>query len=132
MNASTFTLRSRASWIMAGALAVFLAACGGSGSDVIPDTITIQGFDGPTTVHAGDSVSERAIVVRTGNINNADLAYSWVQSSGIPVLNLAGTNTSTITFTAPPVTQDSAVLFKLTVTGRGHTEEKDLTLTVQP
>jgi len=132
MNASTFTLRSRASWIMAGAFAVFLAACGGSGDDIIPDTITIQAFDGPTTVHAGDSVSERAIVVRTGNINNADLAYSWVQSSGIPVLNLAGTNTSTITFTAPPVTQDSAVLFKLTVTGRGHTEEKDLTLTVQP
>ncbi|WP_341675243.1 hypothetical protein [Niveibacterium sp. SC-1] len=133
MSAATLKLRKPLSWFLVAVFGVFLAACGGgTDDDIIPDTITIQSFDGPETVKQGDAVSERAVVVRTGNINNSDLAYSWAQQSGPAVLNLAGADTSTITFTAPPVAATTAVVFKVTVTGRGHTEFKDRTVTIQP
>jgi len=133
MSAAILKQHNPLSWLFAAIFGVFLAACGGgTDDDIIPDTITIQSFDGPETVSSGASVSERAVVIRTGNINNSDLAYSWAQQSGPAVLNLAGTDTSTITFTAPTVTATTAVVFKVTVTGRGHTEFKDRTITIQP
>ena len=60
------------------------------------------------------------------------LGFAWAQTAG-PSVTLAAGTTSTATFTAPAVTADTALSFRVDVTdGRGGTAQAVATVTVKP
>ena len=68
------------------------------------------------TVGANQTVNERMAVVLTGgatDVNGDALTYLWTQVSG-PTATLSGTTTPRLSFTAPEVSADSDLVFKLT------------------
>jgi hypothetical protein len=65
------------------------------------------------------TVSQNALVTLSGAastsaVTGAPLTYTWTQLTG-PTVTLNGTNTSTATFTAPPVSAPATLTFKLVV-----------------
>ncbi|MBA6254094.1 right-handed parallel beta-helix repeat-containing protein [Colwellia sp. MB3u-55] len=74
----------------------------------------------------GDSVSLKA----TGADEDADaLSYAWEQTSG-PTVTLSGASSASVTFTAPAVTSDQNLEFKVTVSDGVDTVSKTTTVTI--
>ena len=62
---------------------------------------------------------------------DADLTIAWTQTSGTPSVALTGANTATASFTAPNVTANTDLTFRLTVTdGGGQPATADVTITI--
>ncbi len=104
-----------------------------------PDTVnvTVVNVNHPPVPEAGDDqiVPERSAVSLNGSASydpdDEPLSFSWVQTAGTPV-DLAGADTATPSFTAPPVgTAGETLTFELTV-GDGidtATDSVDVTVT---
>jgi lysophospholipase L1-like esterase len=112
---------------MLGFLA-FLVGCDGSGGD---------GENLLPTADAGADqvVDEQTLVMLHGMGTDTDgsiVSVAWVQSSG-PLMTLNGADTYNATFTAPAVTQEMTLTFRLTVIdNEGLTASDDVIITVNP
>lgn len=90
----------------------------------------------PPVANAGanQAVNEGASVTLTGSGADSDgtiVSYAWVQTTG-PAVTLTGANTATASFTAPQVTADTVLTFRLTVTDNdGATGTATTDVTVQ-
>ena len=61
------------------------------------------------------------------------LSFLWEQTGGTPTVTLADANTDAASFTAPDVTEDTDLTFRLTVTDSGGlTDRRDVTVTILP
>lgn len=93
------------------------------------------GGNSPPTANAGPdrSVAEGSAVSLQGSgsdSNGTIAAYSWTQTAG-PAVTLNGASTATASFTAPQVTANTVLIFRLTVTdNQGATGSDDVTITV--
>ncbi|MSS73053.1 MAG: T9SS type A sorting domain-containing protein, partial [Candidatus Latescibacteria bacterium] len=87
-------------------------------------TITVNNVNRPPTANAGpdQTVNEGVAVTLSGSGTDPDagdvLAFQWTQVSGSSA-TLTGANTATPTFTAPQVTADETLRFKLVATDNG-------------
>ena len=109
-----------------------------SGSRTDTDTVTITVEDSPNrapSVNAGDdrTVTEGATVSLNGTASDDDpediLSYQWTHNSSLPI-TLRNSATLNVTFVAPDVSANTAVLFTLNVTdGTEHTADT-VTITV--
>jgi lysophospholipase L1-like esterase len=112
---------------MLGFLA-FLVGCDGSGGD---------GENLLPTADAGADqiVDEQTLVMLHGMGTDTDgsiVSVAWVQSSG-SLMTLNGADTYNATFTAPAVTQEMTLTFRLTVIdNEGLTASDDVIITVNP
>jgi MYXO-CTERM domain-containing protein len=85
------------------------------------------------TVNAGadQTVESGATVTLAGTITTEPTSIAWTLVSG-PAVTLTGADTATATFTAPTVTESTALVFKLTA-GNGTEELSDeVQVTVNP
>ncbi len=93
------------------------------------------GTNAPPTANAGAdrTVAEGASASLQGSGSDADgtiASYSWTQAGG-PTVTLSGASTSNASFTAPQVTANTALTFRLTVTdNQGATGTDTVTITV--
>ena len=99
--------------------------------------ITVTDTNEAPTAQAGNAqtVDHGAAVSLTGSGTDPDagdtddLAYSWAQTGGSPVVSLSGDDTATASFTAP--SEDTTLTFTLTVTDQGAlTATDDVAVTV--
>ena len=97
-------------------------------------TVTVTGQeDRPLLVDAGPDqrVLDGSTVKLQGIVSGiTDPMYSWTQNSGSPAVTLAGSDTPTPTFTAPPVSSDVDLVFTLTVRDGTETVTDTVTVTV--
>ena len=112
------------------------------GTDTSTDTVTVTVRDvpdpnTPPTVDAGpaQTVNEGVTVTLTGGASDSDhadtLTYSWSQTSpASPTVSLGDPASLTTTFTAPPVTADTAFTFTLSVSDGTDTSTDTVTVTV--
>ena len=105
-------------------------------SDTLQVTIT-DSPNTPPTVDAGpaQAVNEGVTVTLTGGATDSDhadtLTYSWSQTSpASPTVSLGDPASLTTTFTAPPVTADTAFTFTLSVSDGTDTSTDAVTVTV--
>ncbi len=102
---------------------------------VSDDTITITvtprlpsanaGID--QTVSVGDSVT-LAAGQSTGQIGS----YLWTQTAGVPTVNLVGATTAAANFTAPNVTVQTILTFKLVTTNISGSTDDSVNITINP
>ena len=79
------------------------------------ETVTLQGVGGDAETAAGS------------------LTYAWSQVGGTPRVSIAGAGTAMASFTAPDVTEQTALTFRLTVTDEdGLSASADTTIDVRP
>lgn len=110
--------------LVAGAL--LLSACGGGGGG---GGSTPTPSNTPPTANAGadQSVTEGTSVTLAGSGADSDgtiSSYAWTQVSG-PSVTLSNANTASASFTAPDVSADTTLEFKLTVTDNGGATATD-------
>lgn len=92
----------------------------------------------PPVANAGtdQTVTEGGTVSLNGSASNDPegnlVSYQWTQTSG-PAVTLTNATSAIATFTAPAVSQNTDLVFALTVTdGVGQTGSDSITITVQP
>ncbi|NOY71336.1 MAG: hypothetical protein GXP14_03005 [Gammaproteobacteria bacterium] len=101
-------------------------------------TIIVQPVNIPPIVNAGNeqSVNEKTTVTLTGSADDSDgtiTAYSWKQTTGIPIVSLIDANSVSATFTAPSVTKNTAFIFELTVSDNEEAKATaSVIITVKP
>lgn len=95
-----------------------------------PDTLTPTANAGRNqTVTAGDPVTLDGTA--SSDPSDLDLSYSWVQISGDPVA-LAGEDQAIASFTAPAVTEQALLRFRLTVSNGDFEDFDNVLVTVNP
>ena len=108
---------------------------GATASDEV--SVTVRQANQPPAVNAGmdRSVDAGMMVVLTGTANDPDgtiVSYLWEQTGGTMV-SLAGATAATAMFTAPDVSIDETLTFRLTVTDDDDaTASGVVSVTVQP
>jgi ribosomal protein L14 len=109
---------------------------GATGSDTI--NVTVRNVNQKPIAKAGASQKvKQGTLVQLDGTGSSDpdgtiIAYQWTQTAG-PAATLTAANTATPTFTAPPVTANTALKFQLTVTDNlGATASSTVTITVTP
>ncbi len=110
---------------------------GATGSDAVVVTVrnVTTGNQSPTANAGADrTVAEGTNVSLNGSGTDADgsvAAYQWAQTAG-PSVTLSGATTANASFTAPQVTADTALTFRLTVTDNlGATGSDTVVITVR-
>jgi large repetitive protein len=84
------------------------------------------------SVSANQTVNERTPVLLTGgatDVNGDAITFLWTQVSG-PTATLSGTTTTRLSFTAPEVTADSDLVFKLTASDGKTSSSANVTVRV--
>ena len=119
-------------WILPFILAVLLSACGGGGEDRGEESATVNQ---PPTLQVGPDLvaDEGTTVYLSGSADDPDghiASYDWEQTGGLEVV-LSGDTTAIASFTAPEVSTDETLTFRLTVTDdKGATASGTVTVTV--
>ena len=112
---------------------------GGSDSDTV--VVTVQEASNTPPVVAELSpvrVFSAGTVELAGQATGAEdaadaLSYLWEQTDGTPTVTLTAANTSVLSFTAPDVTGETALTFRLSVTDSGGlTAQEEATVTILP
>ena len=101
-------------------------------------TVTVAPPNRPPVADAGadQSVASGATVTLNGSGSDPDgrvAGYAWMQTGG-PTVALSGASSATATFTAPPVTAETTLTFRLTVTddaGATGSDEAAVTVTAE-
>ena len=99
--------------------------------------VTVQPVNEPPIVNAGtdQTVDAAAIVTLSGTASDPDgtiVSYLWEQTGGTTVA-LAGADSATATFTAPALSAQQTLTFRLTVTDdRGAQASDEVQVTVRP
>ena len=137
-NANTSTANFTAPMISASTVLTFRLTVtdnlGATGSDTV--NVTVNNVNQPPTANAGtdQAVDEGAAVSLPGSGNDPDgtiASYAWTQTAG-PAVTLTGANTANAGFTAPAVTADTVLTFRLTVTDNNSaTGTDDVNVTVR-
>ena len=105
------------------------ATVGVTNDDDAPPTVSIAA-DQARLVFSGDTVQLRGMA-SDRQTADADLTIAWTQTGGTPSVMLTGANTATASFTAPNVTANTDLTFRLTVTdGGANTATADVTITI--
>ncbi|MDE2663884.1 MAG: Ig-like domain-containing protein [Gemmatimonadota bacterium] len=117
------------------ALTFRLTVSDGSASDTDDVTITVRQVNRAPTAAAGanQTVDEGATVTLSGSGSDPDndrLSYSWEQTAG-PAATLSSTTAASSTFTAPEVTVNTVLTFRLTVSDGSLSDTDDVTVTVR-
>lgn len=106
------TLNNATGASVAGNAVATVTILDGSGVNQAPNAIA----------SSGAVVNESSVATLDGSASNDPdgdtLTFAWVQQSG-PAVTLAAPNSATTTFTAPSVTSDALLQFRLTVTDPG-------------
>jgi len=106
---------------------------GATGVDTV-DVLVRNTNDPVANAGPDQTVYERTSVVLGGSATDPDgtvASYSWTQLSGITV-SLSGANTASASFTAPSVSSDRVLTFRLTVTdNNGLTGTDTVAITVR-
>ncbi|MCL1077017.1 carboxypeptidase regulatory-like domain-containing protein [Parashewanella spongiae] len=99
-------------------ISTVLSGCGGNDNDdntIIPDTpINLP----PVVTAANITTAENTEATLTAAASDTDgqiASYSWRKTAG-PDITLSNTTSSTLTFTAPSVSEDTDAVFEVTVT----------------
>ena len=116
-------------------LIAFLTACGGGGGGEDSEGEAVLGNRPPTVnVGADQSVDAGTVVALSGTASDPDgtiATYTWTQTGGVRVL-LSGASRATATFTAPDVSANETLTFRLTVTDDdGATSSDDVRVLVR-
>ncbi len=110
-----------------GIFLVSVVGCGGS-SDPEPEP-----NQPPTIIATEQAVIEgeqASITVTASDSDGSISSYSWTQKSG-PNIELSGSDTSTVTFTAPEVTENTLIILTVTATDDdGASASADILVTV--
>jgi hypothetical protein len=110
-----------------------LAGCGGSDDSTDVDRIAINSLDySPVGPGSNSLVTVNSTVTLTnaGTATSA-ITYAWTQVSG-PTVTLSDPTASSVTFTAPVVTESTDIVLNLTVTLHSVTDSKTVTITISP
>src|SRR5688572_13714997 len=110
--------------ILAGGVAVFLAACSSGGGDdpQVPPPPPPPAANVSPTANAGtaQTVTTGSTVTLNGSLSSdpdgSVASYAWTQTAGTPTVVLANATTSQPTFPAPTVAASTTLTFSLTVT----------------
>ena len=112
-----------------------VTAAGESGTDTVAIAVRDSESNAPTadagpnqTVDEGDAVTLDGS--GSSDPNNDPLAYSWNQTSG-PEVDLTGAGTVSPTFTAPTVSEQTNLVFQLTVTAAGESGTDTVAIAVR-
>ncbi len=108
---------SRSSSILFAILISLSIGCGGGGSSSTP-TPPPPTNNAPTVTASGGSVEEGQSITLSAVATDSDgtiSSYSWTQVSG-PTASLSNANTADVTLLAPPVTADTDIELRITVT----------------
>jgi hypothetical protein len=109
-----------------------LFGCGGGGSN--DNTSAVPNSNPSVTISGDNTVAEQQILNLTANATDTDgsiASISWSVKSGEGV-TLTGENTSSVSFTAPEVTENTIVILEVLATdneGATVTEEVSITIT---
>ena len=89
----------------------------GAQSENTPPTASIDAAQVTASV-AGDTVALQGV---GGNAETAaeSLTFAWSKVGGTPTVSIASASTATAAFTAPDVTEETSLTFRLTVTDEG-------------
>ena len=136
-GANTATPTFTAPELTAGTTLTFeltVTAGGASATDAV--AVVIQADNDPPTANAGadQTVTEGTAVTLAGSGSDPEddpLSYSWRQSGSNPTVPLTGANTATPTFTAPELTEDTTLMFELTVTAGGASATDAVAVVIQ-
>ncbi len=96
-----------------------------------PPTVSIDATQ-VTTAEAGEAVALQGV---GGDAETAAefLTFAWSQVGGTPAVSIAGASTATSSFTAPDVTGETELTFRLTVTDEdGLSASAETTVTISP
>ncbi|MDP2559538.1 hypothetical protein [Psychrobium sp. 1_MG-2023] len=122
------------SFLSAGMIlnAAVLVGCGGGGGDT---PAPVAGNKSPTLSITGEnSIQEQQQLSLTAVAADSDgsvASYQWAVKSGLP-LQLSGANSSSVSFTAPDVTEDTMTVLAVTVTDNdGATTTKEIQVTIK-
>ena len=98
--------------------------------------VTVTGVgNNPPSIDAGPDqrVLDGSAVALNGTALDADgdsMTYSWAQTGGLPAVALTGSDTLSPTFTAPDVSSDIQLTFRLTVNDGTDSVTDDVTVTI--
>lgn len=117
---------------LALATAFFLSGCGGGSSSSQSENINNL----PPSISMSDqTVEEKSQVSLSATVSDPDgsiASYMWTQTSGESVV-LNGSETNTLSFTAPSITSSTELLFQLKVTdNNGAASTEEVTVIVTP
>lgn len=111
---------------------------GTSTDDVVVTVLDASTPNNPPVANAGPDaqVNEGNVCNLNGSLSSDPdgdaLTFSWAQIAGTPTVSLTGANTATPSFTAPMVSVNTNLTFRLTVNdGRGGTDTDDVVITVR-
>lgn len=121
-------------WLIAAA--GLIPGCGGTGTPgatvarPVPQGGTTAFFDAPSSVMSYANVTLEGTL--SGDIRLTKPSYQWQQTAG-PAVTLNGKTSQTVSFTAPKVSADTTLTFKLAVTdAKGFTSSHSESITVTP
>lgn len=130
-------MQSRSSGLLGATvlLAVtMLAGCGGGGGNNAPAPPA-----GNLAPHANAGADKNAVSASTVSLagtatdDGTIASYAWSQTGGTPTVTLTNANTANASFTAPTVTSNTALTFRLTVTDNGGlSATDDIIVTITP
>ena len=106
-----------------------------AGQHTVEDSLTITVKNNrPPTADAGSDriVNERTAVTLSGSARDLDgdkMTYAWTQDSGTSV-DLTGSNTTRLQFTAPGITTEEGIIFRFTATDTAGESAND-TVTIR-
>lgn len=107
-------------------LLVVVDAADAAGLEEVSDVLARANASG--SVEAGQTVTLDGSA-SLSFVEGADLSYQWSQTEGDPV-ELTNADSASATFTAPTVTEDTALTFQLTVSSATATDSVEVSVTI--
>ena len=134
---SSFAWRSLAKALVFAVLALSISACDVLDDDDDDDDDPVVSDNSDPTANAGaDQEAEEGDEVTLDGSGSSDSdgtieKYAWSHVTSNAGVTLSGADTATVTFTAPPVDEDTEMVFRLTVTDDdGATATDDVSVNV--
>lgn len=129
-NLSLYWRKTKLASIVASAL--FMTACGGSGSDSAPQPKKEENVAPQLTITGENQVAEKTALTLTAQATDSDgtiTSYQWSHDSELPFV-LSGQSSANLSITSPDLSADLVVNFTVEVTDdSGNTAQKTFPVT---